>query len=135
MTKTLRLCWIAAALLLTPTVQALGLGEIRSESKLGEPLVARIALTGVSGMTAEELLVSIADAEAYARMKIEREYTHTRLRFTTTIDKASGRGEILVETREPVRAPFLNFVLQVKWPQGNTMKAYTVLIEPPLSGR
>ena len=124
---------IAFGILLFAThANALGLGNLTVDSKLGEPLAARIALNGAEGMTAEELIVNIADVDTYERMGIEREYIDTLLRFTTRIDSKTGTYEILVTTRDSLRIPLINFVLHVKWPKGNAMKSYTILLDTPL---
>lgn len=124
---------IALGILLFAThASALGLGEATVESRLGEPLEARIALTGADGMTEEELIVRIADEATYERMGIEREYIHTLLQFTTLIDNKKGTREIRVTTKDPLRIPMIHFVLHVKWPKGNAMKAYTFLLDTPL---
>lgn len=120
------------ALLLASTASALGLGDIKTESKLGDPLLARITLNGTDGMTEEELIISIADQATYDRMGIEREYLHTRMKFTPVIDKKTGKSEIVVTTSDNLKTPFINFVLQVKWPQGNAMKSYTILLDTPV---
>lgn len=127
-----RLAIALTALLFATTTQALGLGDITVESKLGEPLLAHITLTNTDGLTAEELITGIADVDTYKRMDIEREYTHTRLKFTPIIDKKTGQSSILVTSKDNMRAPAMNFVLQVRWPKGKAMKAYTILLDTPL---
>ncbi|HEY9035225.1 MAG TPA: hypothetical protein VIM96_00770 [Pseudomonadales bacterium] len=120
------------ALLFATTAQALGLGDIKTESKLGEPLAAQITLTNTDGLTEDDLIVGIADVKAYERMGIEREYLHTRLQFATTIDKKTGQSVVQVTTKEAITTPVINFVLHVRWPKGNAMRAYTILLDTPL---
>jgi pilus assembly protein FimV len=124
------LCIGLCSLLLASAAGAVSLGEARIDSRLNEPLVAHIAIANLDGMNADDLAVSIADQATYDKMGLEREYTHTRLKFAATVGK-DGKGDILVTTHDNVKVPFINFVLQVRWPKGNNVKAYTILMEPP----
>ena len=53
------------------------------------------------------------------------------LRFSIE-DTGSGKDYITVTTREPIREPFLNFLLEVNWLNGRLVREYTVLLDPPL---
>lgn len=125
------LCIGLCSLLLASAASALSLGEARIESHLNEPLLAHIAIGNLDGVTADDLVINIADKATYDKMGLEREYSQTLLKFEATVDKASGKGDIVVRTHDNVKSPYINFVLQVRWPKGNSVKAYTILVEPP----
>lgn len=108
----------------------LGLGEIEMQSALNQPMSAEIALTAVQPGELEGMIVQLASPEAYARAGIERSSTLLDLRFS--VDESSGSPVIKVESTRPVVEPFLNFLLEVDWPQGRVVREYTVLLDPPV---
>jgi pilus assembly protein FimV len=44
----------------------------------------------------------------------------------------NGKPVILVSSSQPVKEPFINFLLEVSWPKGQLLKEYTVLLDPPV---
>ena len=44
-------------------------------------------------------------------------------------------GEITVDVRSTatIKEPFVNFILEVEWPQGRTLKEFTILLDPPIT--
>ena len=108
----------------------LGLGEIEMQSALNQPMNAEIALTSVQPGELEGMIVQLASADAFARAGIERSSVLLDLRFS--VDDSSGTPVIRVESTQPVVEPFLNFLLEVDWPQGRMVREYTVLLDPPV---
>ena len=108
----------------------LGLGEIEMQSALNQPMSAEIALTSVQPGELEGMIVQLAPAAAYERAGIERSSVLLDLKFS--IDESSGSPVIKVESTRPVVEPFLNFLLEVDWPQGRMVREYTVLLDPPV---
>ena len=108
----------------------LGLGEIEMQSALNQPMSAEIALTSVQPGELEGLIVQLAPPDAYARAGIERSAVLLDLSFS--VDESSGSPVIKVESTRPVVEPFLNFLLEVDWPQGRMVREYTVLLDPPV---
>ncbi|NMT63731.1 FimV/HubP family polar landmark protein [Marinobacter orientalis] len=111
--------------------QALGLGEIELQSYLNEPLDAEINLRKSEGVDPGDVFVNIAPDSAYERVGIDRNHFLTKLDFrvTTTPD---GSLVVNVSSREPLREPYLNFLLEVTWPNGRLMREYAVLVDPPV---
>lgn len=108
----------------------LGLGEIEMQSALNQPMSAEIALISVQPGELDGMIVQLASPEAYTRAGIERSSTLLDLRFS--VDESSGSPVIRVESTRPVVEPFLNFLLEVDWPQGRVVREYTVLLDPPV---
>ncbi|MFN3919304.1 MAG: FimV/HubP family polar landmark protein, partial [Methylohalobius sp.] len=48
------------------------------------------------------------------------------------IHKADGSIVIQITSNEVIREPFLDFLLEVEWPQGRMLREFTVLLDPPL---
>ncbi|MBX2835549.1 MAG: hypothetical protein KTR35_01765 [Gammaproteobacteria bacterium] len=111
-------------------VQALGLGDIEMRSSLNQPMDAEIRLTSVQPGEANGMIVKLASAEAFARAGIERYGPLSDLRFS--VDAESPNPVIKISSQKPIVEPFLNFLLEVEWPQGKMVREYTVLLDPPV---
>ena len=116
--------------LLSPTTWALGLGEMKMRSYLNEPLRAEVALLDVNGLNAEDIRIRIATAEDFSRMGVERAYFLTSVQFTVEVDD-SGRGRVLLTTTEPLLEPYIDLILETRWPAGRLLREYTVLVDLP----
>jgi len=115
---------------LSPQVLALGLGEIEIQSTLNDPLKAVIKLTSGTPEELKDLKISIASQEAFERAGISRPVILRDFKFT--IDQTDkNRPVIRASTREPVREPFLVFLVEATWPRGRLLRQYTVLVDPP----
>lgn len=112
--------------------QALGLGDIRPNSALNQAFNAEIKLTSVSKGEIDDVRVSMASDEAFKRSGVDRTFLLSRLRFNPEI-KADGTAIIRVTSSEPIREPFLNFLVEVNWPKGRLVREYTVLLDPPVT--
>jgi len=126
--KTLALMSLLAPL----GANALGIGDIRLHSALNQSLNAEIPLVTSGGEELADVRVSLAPAEAFARAGIERHYSLSKLRFSPQ-QKADGSYVIKVSSVESIREPFLNFMIEVHWPQGRLQREFTVLLDPPAS--
>ncbi|TAJ95232.1 MAG: LysM peptidoglycan-binding domain-containing protein [Gammaproteobacteria bacterium] len=127
-----RKCILLVVLGILPgVVSALGLGNIELRSNLNEPFEARIELLSVTAEELSTLRVGLADIEAYQRARVERLDILGELRFTVE-ETESGPDFILVTTREPLREPFLDFLVEANWSRGRLLREYTVLLDPPL---
>jgi pilus assembly protein FimV len=111
--------------------QALGLGEIELQSYLNEPLDADINLRKSEGVDPGDVFVNIAPDSAYERVGINRNHFLTKLDFRVTTAN-DGSLVVNVSSREPLREPYLNFLLEVTWPNGRLMREYAVLVDPPV---
>ncbi|MCG2580605.1 MAG: hypothetical protein KA296_06985 [Marinobacter sp.] len=111
--------------------QALGLGEIELQSYLNEPLEADINLRKSQGVDPDDVFVNIASENDYQRVGIDRNHFLTKLQFEVTTS-SDGSLIVNVSSREPLREPYLNFLLEVTWPSGRLMREYSVLVDPPV---
>jgi pilus assembly protein FimV len=126
---------VAAALLLVsvaPNCFALGLGEIDMQSALNQPMRAVIDLTSAAGTDLAQVKVSIASAEAHRRAGLTRSRLLGNFRFKVEKD-SRGQAVILVSSTDTIHEPFLEFMLELTWPNGRLMRQYTVLVDPPLT--
>lgn len=110
-------------------VPALGLGEITLHSALYQPLEAEIELLQVADLSADELAVRLAPAEVFKRSGVDRLLFLNDLRFTPLL--RGGNAVIRVVSSRPVREPYLNFIVEVARPNGQLLREYSVLLDPP----
>jgi len=111
---------------------ALGLGEMQLDSALNQPLSAVIVLQGAEGLSPDDVLVSLADTEAFDEAGIERPFFLTDLRFKPVMQ--GNKLAIKVDSSQPVREPYLNFLVELRRPNGRLLREYTLLLDPPLYG-
>ena len=123
--------------LLGESAAALSVGAASIESQLGAPLRATIPLQGTAALTGEQLIVELTGAAGRSagpsagRSADGDTLTawHYGLRFEPVID--GDTGVIRVTSKAPVTEPYVNFVMNVRWPAGSLMREYTLLLEPP----
>lgn len=108
---------------------ALGLGDITLHSALNQPLEAEIELLEVGDLGTQDVRVGLAPAEVFSRSGVERLYFLNDLRFTPLL--RGSRSVIRVVSSRPVREPYLNFIVEVARPNGQLLREYTVLLDPP----
>jgi len=111
---------------------ALGLGEITLHSALNQPLNAEIELLAVGDdMTTSDIKVALAPADAFNLAGVDRVYFLNDLRFSPLL--RGGKSVVRVVSNQPVREPYLNFIVELKRPGGQLLREYTVLLDPPSS--
>lgn len=125
--------WCAAAavasLFYSALAPALGLGDITLHSALDQPFDADIELVETAGLSADDVLASLASPEAFSRAGIDRLFFLNDLRFTPIIH--GNHGVVHVVSRKPVTEPYLSFLVRLARPNGDVEHAYTVLLDPP----
>jgi pilus assembly protein FimV len=109
---------------------ALGLGELTLESFLNEPLQARVDLLNLAGLNEDQIRIKLATSEDFDRMGVDRAYFLASLKFEVIIDN-QGAGHITVSSDDPVLEPYLDFIVEARWPSGRLLREYTVLVDPP----
>ena len=112
-------------------VFALGLGGIRTLSVLNQPFSGEIDIHDVNPDELDAIKVSIASQEAFTKAGIERYYHLTKLTFSPELSP-QGKPVIRVSSREPIREPYMDLLVEVYWPSGQLIKEYAVLLDPPV---
>jgi len=131
-TKRLLLHWVPRFLLpalLNAPVWAVGLGELTVQSYLNEPLRVEVMLIDVESIKISDLRVELASEDEFQRVGAERVFWLTQLRFEVRDQGTEKR--ILLTTEAPLREPYLDFVMALRWPQGRLLRDYTALIDLP----
>lgn len=123
---------VALLIMVIPGVSfSLGLGDIEVNTALNQPLYAEIKLHSIHRDELEDMRVTVAPDAAFKRAGIDRPFVLNRLRFAPKINKA-GQAVIEITSKTAVREPFLNFLLEVQWPNGRLLREYTILLDPPV---
>ena len=117
--------------LFSASVFALGLGEIKQFSDLNQPLNAEIPLLSAGDLAEYEVLASLASNKEFEKVGVERLFFLNKIKFKTERDK-NDQIIIRVSTNGPVKEPFLNFVVELNWPNGRILREYTLLLDPPI---
>ncbi len=131
MSRRLNRIWLIPALFLASDIWALGLGDIRLSSALNEPLRAEIELLSATPEELNNIKIQLASAETFDRYGIDRPLFLTRLQFEVS---KSGRAEgnvIRVTSVDPIREPFVTFLVEASWSRGRLLREYTLLLDPP----
>jgi len=132
MSRKLAIAAVMLCLSATSSVFAIGLGDIEMQSMLNEPLNAVIELTSASKQELDELKVTIAPRETFQKMGIPRTTILNDFKFTLE-QSQRGLPVIRVTTRQPVREPFLDFLIEASWSKGHLLRQYTLLVDPPVT--
>jgi len=130
----LRKMAVAAALLIvtSPRLFALGLGEINMTSALNQPMQAVIDLTSSAGTPVDTIKVSLASLEAHRRAGLTKSALLANFKFTVEPGR-TGNAVVRVTSTDPVREPYLEFMLELEWPNGRLLRQYTLLVDPPVT--
>ena len=123
--------WVLIALLLSGQAFALGLGEIRLDSALNEPLRAQIPLVSATPEELDNLTVRLAPAELFDRYGLDRPGFLLSVSFRVVRGSGSGDSYIVVNSTQPITEPFLTFLVEASWQRGRLLREYTVLLDPP----
>ncbi len=119
------------ATLFANTVFALGLGEIKLNSSLNEPLDLEIQLLNVGELGELEMLAGLGSRADFEKAGVERLFLLTGLRFKVDLTKPD-KPIIRVSSRKPIREPYLDFLIELQWPTGRLLREYTLLLDMPL---
>ena len=117
-------------LVLPGVAHAAGLGKLAILSALGQPLLAEVDLISVQDDALATLKARIALPEAFAKANVQ--YSPALVGVRVSIERRSdGRPYIKIISTRPVNEPFIDFLVELSWPQGHLVREYTALIDPP----
>ena len=131
MSRSLTSVWLLLVMAIAGEVWALGLGDIRLSSALNEPLRAEIELLSATPEEVNNLAVTLASEETFARYGLDRPLFLQKINFTVMRSRGVDRSFITVNSLDPVTEPFVTFLVEVIWSRGRLLREYTVLLDPP----
>lgn len=110
------------------TVYALTLGDLKVYSYLNEPLSAEIILDGVDNLSINNIMAELASDKDFERTGIPKSFLLNRLKFEVL--RNNNITVVHVSTNKPIKETYVDFLLQVVWPDGKIIKNYTILLDP-----
>lgn len=120
-----RLLSVCAATLLcglSTLANALGLAEPTLYSLLGQKLDCDLELINMGDMSPEEMVVSVTSpAGVSGRIK------------ASVIKRSDGKAVVKLKSAEVIHEPYLEFVVVLRWPQGQLQREVTLLLDTPSS--
>lgn len=126
LTKTLAV----VSLLAPASAQPLGIGDIELHSALNQNLNAVIKLSLAAGENPSDISVRLAPVEKFDQAGVPWNYFLSKIKLEPVV-QANGNVIVKITSREALTEPFLDFLLEVSWPQGSQIREYTLLIDPP----
>lgn len=109
---------------------ALGLGELEVKSMMNQRLDARIDLVSVQTGDIINMTVRLAEPEIFQSAGLSRPFHLTKLKFEP-VETAENAGHIRITSKDRIREPYLNFIIEVTWPDGRLLREYTVILKKP----
>ena len=121
---------LALSLLISHSVLSLGFGELELKSEQGEPLDARIVLVNLGEVDLTTITVELASAEAHDAAQIPFEQNLSQLAFRVQ-SSVEHDAVVRVTSKEPISADFMQFLVDMAWPQGQLQSEYTISLKLP----
>ncbi len=108
---------------------ALGLGDIHIDSKLNQPLSAHIDILGATEQELASIRAAVASQELFRQFGSDRPGFLSSAQFQVTRDR-QRRPILSVHSSEPFTEPLVSFLIDLRWPNGNLVREYTLLLDP-----
>ena len=109
---------------------ALGLGDIRVDSALHQPLVGQIELLGATHEELGRLSAAIASEDVFERYGLERAPFVYGTTLVVGQDK-QGRPVLNLRSTEKFTEPVVTLLVDLHTPNGELIREYTVFLDPP----
>ncbi|MDD5632982.1 MAG: hypothetical protein PHI13_13275 [Methylococcales bacterium] len=109
---------------------SLGIGDIKLHSALNQYLDAEISLVVSPGDKISDIKVNLAPPDKFDEAGVPWTSFLSKIKFEA-ISGANGTVKIKISSREALKEPVLDFLLQVTWPKGSLYREFTVLLDPP----
>lgn len=90
-----------------------------------------VELFDAGDLTPEEVLANLGSEGDFQNAGVERVFFLNELNFEVNL-RPDGNGTLRITSAQPVREPFLNFIVEIMWPTGRLLREYTVLLDPPV---
>jgi pilus assembly protein FimV len=129
--KILAVGFVLAAVALFPAdgLRALGLGEARVDSYLGQPLNVSIRLVQPESDAVDSLTVASASPQDYDRLGIPS--NALSLDLDVSIDRSVEPPQVRVRSRREVADPVVQVLIDARWSSGRVLREYTLFLDPP----
>jgi pilus assembly protein FimV len=130
MSKKLIVLLALVSAALPVAANALGLGEIKLNSALNDKFNADIPVVGATSDELDSLDVKLAGLSQFTQAGLDRPEVLSQLQFVV-VRNPDGTSYIHITSNAAVREPFLDFLVDANWNNGELIREYTVLLNPP----
>jgi len=117
------------AMSLPGAAKALGLGDIRVDSALNEPLSAQIDIVGATREELVALTAKVANKDIFQRYGADRPSFLATATFKVGLD-AQGHPVLNVRSAEAFTDPLVDFLVDLRWGNGELIREYSLLLDP-----
>ncbi len=123
---------LGALILLFPAqgLRALGLGEARVDSWLGQTLDVSIRLLDIETAAIESISVGPASLADFERLGLPSE--SLALGLEVTVDRRVDPPQVRVRSQQPVNDPVVQILIDARWASGRVLREYTLFLDPPV---
>ncbi len=123
---------LGALILLFPAdgLRALGLGEARVDSWLGQPLDVSIRLIELENEAVESVSVGPASLQDFERLGVPSQ--SLGLGLEVTVDRRARPPIVRVRSQRPVNDPIVQILIDARWSSGRVLREYTLFLDPPV---
>jgi len=130
-TLLIRLSIILLSFAISPLSFALNIGSKQLNSTLNQKLDANVELLGVQEDDISSITIKLASNAIYQRMGIERSVFIEKLKFSL-LENDAGIHFVHISTDYLVTEPFLNFLVELNWSTGYSLREFTIFLDPPI---
>lgn len=120
---------IASSLAIPAVCHAVGLGPIHVQSALNQPFDASIELLSLRNIPLTGIKATLAGDQEFDIAGLARPHYLEQIHFSVEKDK-QGKPVIHLTTDQRVSEPYLKFLIDVSWSEGQFFREYTVLLDP-----
>lgn len=122
---------VVGGMLFVPSLSfAIGLGSVRTYSDLNEQLSAEIPVLSIRKQG--KMSVRLAPNKMFTQRGIARSGALGNLRFSLV--KRNGRTYVRLSSSKKIDTPYLNFILELKSPEGTVYREYAIFLDPAKPG-
>jgi pilus assembly protein FimV len=121
---------LVLALSLPEASHALGLGTMRVESRLNEPLSAQIDILGATPDELKAVRASVASPELFQRYGVERPAFLNSATISVGVD-AAGKPVLNLHSSDAFTEPLVEFLIDLRSGTQELVRDYSLLLDPP----
>ncbi|MBE8718083.1 type IV pilus assembly protein FimV [Cellvibrio polysaccharolyticus] len=131
MKRLLQPVGILSLLLISSQSSAVGLGELKVLSTLNQALHAEVEILEAGNLSAEEIVISIASHNTFAKYQIDRPLIYDEITVEPVAAVESKTTHYRLQSHSFIHEPFLHLIVEARWPGGRVLREYTALLDLP----
>ncbi len=118
------------AFFISANCYSLGLGSMESKSFLGQPLNSEVSLVnGGKPIDVRDLIVRQVPSNEAADLGVD--VYSGGYRFDVKLNSEQEPAVVVITTQNSINEPYLNVLIELRWPSGVVYREYAILLDPP----